>query len=140
MLNRAVDLIARILLISGVPVDRVETECMVNKLARNDLDNLFQMVTCLSSDVKDLDSTDYQLFYVQPSALYDDKTMCKYETVKSHRARSLSNDAERVLCSVELGLKRVLSGVGPDMLCVTEEIIVDKAIVVSETEAEVLWL
>ena len=126
---------------SGASGQPSEVESRIKSLARGDLDRLLELTANLAEKAKEqVSSTDYQLFYIPPSAEYDDKYMRNQGSVQAPKQRIPRNKSSRVLCTVELGVKRVTNPTKPGERNDgrLEEVVMERAVVIFESEAEAL--
>jgi hypothetical protein len=132
--NKAIDIIATILLVAGGEQKQVVEEAQ--RLARHDLDRLWELACIFSENVKEhVGSTDYQLFYAEPAMIYDERATRNQSSAKQRFSRS---NPQKVLCAVELGLRRLTNPVKPDEQSDgrLEDVIMEKAVVMFESEAD----
>jgi hypothetical protein len=130
-------MIATILLVAGGEQKEVVEE--VHKLARNDLDRLWELACIFSEKVKEhVSSTDYQLFYAEPAMVYDERIMRNQGSANASKQRISRNNPPKVLCTVELGLRGLTNPAKPGEQNEgrLEEVIMDKAVVIFESEAD----
>ena len=138
---RTIDYIARILLFSGLPKGREEAEATVIDLAGKEIELLWKLVSNLSEKVKEqVSSTDYQLFFIQSADDYDERYMRNQGSASAAKAKGSGNIGQKVLCTVELGVKRVTNPAKPGERNdgKLEEVVMEKAVVIFESEAEAL--
>ena len=140
--NRALHIISSILLVSGSPGKPNEICDNVLKYALNDLERLWELATIFAEKVKEqVSSTDYQLFYIDPSVEYDVRFMRNQGSVQAAKQQKISHSKPpKVLCTVELGVKRVENPAKPGERNDgrLEEVIMVKAVVIFESEADAL--
>ena len=126
---------------SGAPGQPNEVEPRIKSLAKGDLDRLLELTANLAEKAKEqVSSTDYQLFYIEPSVEYDHIFMRNQGSVKAPKQRIPRNKPSKVLCTVDLGVKRVTNPTKPGERNDgrLEEVVMERAVVIFESEAEAL--
>ena len=134
------DYVARILLISGFQKDHKEATTMVLELLKKEMKYLYKLITNLSAKVKEHASlANHELFLIPSSKEFDEKTMHNQGTVRVPKMKN-ARENQKVLCTVELGVKSITNPTKLDERSngKVDEVIVTKAVVVFEEEAEFL--
>ena len=134
------DYITRVLLISGYPKERKEATQMVLELIQTETKHLWKLIEKISVKIKEhASSADHELFTVPPSMEFDEKTMHNQGTVRVRKTKTPQMN-QKVLCTVELGVKSIRNDTKPGEQSSgkPEDMVMTKAVVVFESEAEFL--
>jgi hypothetical protein len=136
--DRAIDVMSTILLVAGGE-QKEKVDEAIRRSARNALEQLWKLANNFCEKVKEhVSSTDYQLFYIEPSFLYDERIMRNISSEKAPRQGNSSSDLPKVLCTVELGLRSSANPTKPGEQNDgrLEEMIMEKAVVLFKPQQQ----